>query len=309
MNGASSCCLWPEDLDDPPGAGLATSILLLADNSDEAMLKDDDSDDPAAKLVSIVIPTLNEERTLPLALGSIEQQGHRSHETIVVDSGSTDRTREIALESGARVIVYPGRTMGARHAGLKESRGRFVLYLDADQVLREDTLERALVEIAGRDMLILGEESYQPKGFLQISIARNRKWLHEVRGGAIPPHLYPRFFRRRILLEAYESIPEETMSKVFAHDDSLLFRRLSSLSERIGMVENAVWHIEEEDWISLMRHAFRTGRSARAVRREDLKGLPRSKEGLMQRFSRAVKSRSLFVSAVREFFFFLGYRT
>lgn len=283
--------------------------MHLADNSDEAMPKEDDSDDPVGELVSIVIPTLNEERTLPLALRSIERQGHKCHETIVVDSGSIDRTRDIALEYGARVIDYPGRTMGARHAGLKESTGPFVLYLDADQVLRQDTLERALKGIAGRDMLILGEESYEPRGFLQLSIARNREWLHEVRGGAVPPHLYPRFFRRTILLEAYESIPESTMSRVFAHDDSLLFRKLSSLSGRIGIVENAVWHIEEENWISLMRHAFRTGRSARAVRREELEGLPRSKEGALERFSRAVKSRSLFVSAVREFFFFLGYRT
>ena len=47
---------------------------------------------------SVVIRTFNEERFLPNLLAAIEQQAYRDHETIVVDSGSLDRTREIAAQ-------------------------------------------------------------------------------------------------------------------------------------------------------------------------------------------------------------------
>lgn len=54
--------------------------------------------------ISIVIPTLNEAAYLSTLLDSLKTQTFRGFEIIVADANSTDRTREIALEHGARVV-------------------------------------------------------------------------------------------------------------------------------------------------------------------------------------------------------------
>ena len=59
--------------------------------------------------VAVVIPALNEERSLPLVLGDLPQVGR----VVVVDNGSTDRTADVAAQSGALVVSEPQRGYGA----------------------------------------------------------------------------------------------------------------------------------------------------------------------------------------------------
>lgn len=86
-------------------------------------------------ILSIVIPTYNEEKYLPLLLQSIQNQKFdKDYEVIVSDNHSTDATRAIAIQYGARVVdggmPGPGRNNGALAAT-----GRYILFLDADVVL------------------------------------------------------------------------------------------------------------------------------------------------------------------------------
>jgi glycosyltransferase involved in cell wall biosynthesis len=57
-------------------------------------------------MISIIIPTLNEERSLPSLLNAIGQQG-ADYEVIVVDGGSQDRTLDIARDHDVRTLVSP----------------------------------------------------------------------------------------------------------------------------------------------------------------------------------------------------------
>jgi len=103
-------------------------------------------------MLTIVIPTKNEEEFLPKLLDSIRKQTLQPSEIIVADAGSTDRTREIALRYGARVIEGglpgPGRNRGAVHA-----KTEFVLFLDADVELRDpEFLEKAVGEMKERKL-------------------------------------------------------------------------------------------------------------------------------------------------------------
>jgi glycosyltransferase involved in cell wall biosynthesis len=96
--------------------------------------------------VSIVIPTFNEEVHLPRCLDSINHLDFPAGqiEVIVIDNGSTDRTREIAVQWGAVLLrddnlnVSGLRNMGARHA-----RGPVLAFLDADCMVAKDWLQRA----------------------------------------------------------------------------------------------------------------------------------------------------------------------
>ncbi len=88
------------------------------------------------KLVTIVIPCLNEEETLPLCLAEISKvstEARIDFEVIVADNGSTDRCVEIAKKFGAIVEEVPTRGYGAAvHAGIVRASGKFVVMGDAD---------------------------------------------------------------------------------------------------------------------------------------------------------------------------------
>lgn len=85
-------------------------------------------------MLSIVIPTYNEEEYLPYLLRSIQGQTYKDYEIIVSDNHSTDKTRAIAAEFGAR-IVDGGKVAEGRNNGAAAAKGENILFLDADVVL------------------------------------------------------------------------------------------------------------------------------------------------------------------------------
>ncbi len=92
--------------------------------------------DPEALELSIVLPCLNEERTVgecvEQALGFLDHSGVRG-EVIVVDNGSTDCSRDVAAAKGARVICVEEKGYGsAVRGGIEAALGRYVIMGDAD---------------------------------------------------------------------------------------------------------------------------------------------------------------------------------
>ena len=97
---------------------------------------------PAAR-ISVVIPTLNEERYLPFLLSDLGSQTIPVHEVIVADAGSSDATVAIAECQGA--LVVPGGHPGVgRNRGAEAATGDMLLFLDADIRLESSGLEVAL---------------------------------------------------------------------------------------------------------------------------------------------------------------------
>jgi len=99
--------------------------------------------------VSIVIPTLNEEKTLPGLLDSIKIQEFDDYEVIIADAHSTDRTREIALSYGCRV-VDGGLPAVGRNAGAAAANGEFLFFLDADVILPPGFIRNVYDEMQDR---------------------------------------------------------------------------------------------------------------------------------------------------------------
>lgn len=91
-------------------------------------------------MLSIVIPTKNEEYYLPRLLYSLARQSFQDFEVIVADAESTDRTRDVARAFGAKVVGggLPG---VGRNRGAKVAKGKDLLFLDADVVLPRRFLE------------------------------------------------------------------------------------------------------------------------------------------------------------------------
>ena len=98
-------------------------------------------------VVSVVIPTRNRRLFLSEAIATVTEQTHHDWELIIVDDGSDDDTPaflDTLHDSRMRVIRRPaaGGAAVARNAGLAEARGELIMFLDDDDLLREDALAR-----------------------------------------------------------------------------------------------------------------------------------------------------------------------
>lgn len=108
-------------------------------------------------MLSIIIPALNEEKYLPLLIASIRRQDFSYYEIIVSDANSEDRTREVATELGARVVVDERRHPSfQRNTGAKAALGNTLLFLDADSVLPDGFLTKVTNEFQKRNLSAAG---------------------------------------------------------------------------------------------------------------------------------------------------------
>src|SRR5580658_1616487 len=107
--------------------------------------------------VSLCMIVRNEEANLPPCLASV---AGLTDEVVVVDTGSHDRTKEIALAHGARVFDFAwcDDFSAARNESLRHARGDWVLWLDAD--------DRVTAENRMRLQKLLRELPDAPDGFM-----------------------------------------------------------------------------------------------------------------------------------------------
>ncbi|MBK8276730.1 MAG: TIGR04283 family arsenosugar biosynthesis glycosyltransferase [Nitrospira sp.] len=102
-------------------------------------------------MISIIIPTYNEEKALPKTLQALLSQPGE-FETILVDGGSTDRTRAVVADhisltqhsvlSTVQLITAPKGRASQMNAGAKEAKGEWLLFLHADTILPDGAIQR-----------------------------------------------------------------------------------------------------------------------------------------------------------------------
>ncbi len=103
--------------------------------------------------VSIIIPTLNEERYIASLLSDIFAQTMSPREVIVVDGGSRDKTCELVRQfSGVRLFCIEPSVAIQRNFGAKVARGSILFFLDADTRLKPNFLEKSLGEFLRRGL-------------------------------------------------------------------------------------------------------------------------------------------------------------
>jgi tetratricopeptide (TPR) repeat protein len=122
-----------------------------------------------APLLSICMIVKNEEQNLARALASA---AGLDAELLVVDTGSTDGTVEVALRAGARVVHFPwvDDFSAARNFGLASARGRWLLVLDADEELSGDLRARigAILEASEAGAVRIPVSNVDDRGALRM---------------------------------------------------------------------------------------------------------------------------------------------
>jgi len=110
---------------------------------------------------TIIIPAYNEEKGLPCVVNRLNTVLDSDFEIIVVDDGSSDKTREIALNLNCRLIAHPHNQGkgAAMRTGIEYARGLYVIFIDADntypvEVIPEifDTLKNYDIVVGRRDL-------------------------------------------------------------------------------------------------------------------------------------------------------------
>ena len=142
--------------------------------------------------VSIGVPVYNVDQWLRQCLDSIRQQSFQDFEVIMVDDGSTDNSFEICQEyvsKDERFKLYHQENKGlagARNTCLKHMTGDFIAWLDSDDWLENDYLERLVSTQAktGADIVCIGIKTFMNDEFYMGS--------HQDKYGAFPDHVIPK---------------------------------------------------------------------------------------------------------------------
>jgi glycosyltransferase involved in cell wall biosynthesis len=95
--------------------------------------------------ISVIIPCYNSAKTIIKCLDSVFNQTYKNLEVIIVDDGSTDNLVGLLTGYNNKLIILQQENKGAptaRNYGFKISRGEFVIFLDADIVMRPIMLEK-----------------------------------------------------------------------------------------------------------------------------------------------------------------------
>jgi len=215
-------------------------------------------------LVSVNIPTFNSEKTLARTLEAVKNQTYDKIEIILIDSYSKDKTLEIAKRYGCKIVMCKGGLLEARIRGAEKSKGEYVLFLDSDQILHAETIEKCVEAMKDKDCLWLYERAYNRNKWLPSLYDADRvlvqKFLEE-------DVVLPRFFKKTLLLKAMKNIPVEIYDVCKAHDHLILRNEFLKVSHDMGHVGNfevpAVEHIEPSSIPSLIKKQYRWGRTTR----------------------------------------------
>jgi len=117
-------------------------------------------------LISIVVPSLNEEKYIETTLKTLRNQDFKGKfEIIVVDGMSKDNTVKIAKKYADKVIVLKKRGIGAaRNAGAKIASGDILLFVDADTILPNDLTEKIYETVKQNNKISHGAISLRFEG-------------------------------------------------------------------------------------------------------------------------------------------------
>ncbi|HEI6739469.1 glycosyltransferase [Yersinia enterocolitica] len=199
--------------------------------------------------VSVIIPVFNSEKYLPALFDSLQQQKDVFFEVIAINDGSTDSSLELLKHYELLIpnmIVINQRNMGlscARNAGIKQARGKWIMFMDSDDILMPNTIvvwlnyaeNNKLDVLIGNgfrfntfpeDMGKIPITSFQPYG----GIITGKQWIeHAVINNEWPHYVWLQMIKVDVMKNNGLSFVVGQL-----HEDILWTTRLALVAKRVG---------------------------------------------------------------------------
>ena len=142
--------------------------------------------------VSVIIPTYNRRDLLREAIRSVLEQSFRDFELIVVDDGSEDGTREMIQREFPGLLTYLYQenqgVSRARNRGIETSRGKYIAFLDSDDLWLKKKLERQVQFMQQNPEAMI---CYTDEIWIRRGVRVNPKKKHAKHSGWIYPQCLP----------------------------------------------------------------------------------------------------------------------
>lgn len=142
-------------------------------------------------LVSVIVPTYNEQRNIEECLGSILAQDYKNIEVIVVDNFSKDKTLTIARQYTKKCYLFGNERSAQRNFGAQKATGIWLLFIDADMQLTKNCLTEAIGKALKGKFIIAIPELSQGRSFWEKSIALERN-LYQKEKNLAGARLFPK---------------------------------------------------------------------------------------------------------------------
>ncbi|MEK7141273.1 MAG: glycosyltransferase family A protein, partial [Patescibacteria group bacterium] len=180
--------------------------------------------------ISIIIPTLNEEKFLPHLLDSLVAQSDKDFEVIVVDGASKDRTVTVAksyiTKLPIRVIVCERAGVSMqRNRGALDARGEWLVFVDADSVLLPYCLSRLTEFIQTEHPQFVTSWGKPDSRAVQDSLS-TLLYNMVLEGGIL--------FHKQISPGPFTAVARQAFIAVGAYDESIEFGEDQQLSQRLA---------------------------------------------------------------------------
>lgn len=114
------------------------------------------------ELVSIIVPIYNTSLYISDLIKSVQEQKYKNYELILIDDGSIDNSKEICekyLEKDKRISLFIKKNEGvskARNFGLSKANGKYIYFVDSDDILNEDCILSFIKEAENYDLICSG---------------------------------------------------------------------------------------------------------------------------------------------------------
>ena len=208
------------------------------------------------ELISIIVPAYNAENYIEKCLNSILSQTYSSIEVIVVNDGSTDRTKEIVEQytlKDSRVILISTENQGvslARKEGIHRAKGKYIGFVDSDDCMDSDMYEVLVNNMTKyeADIAHCGYKMYFEDGRTHYFYNTNQIKIQDcetglidlLEGKIIEPGLWNKLYKKKLL---DKMLLENKMNfKIRQTEDLLMNYILFSYAEKSVFVDVCKYH-------------------------------------------------------------------
>src|SRR5574344_334869 len=233
--------------------------------TDNAIYRDISQDTGNPK-VSVIIPAYNAETCLGKCLDSIFNQTFKDFELIVVNDGSTDKTREICeryASQHSNMAVISQRNEGlscARNAGINICQGEYIAFIDSDDYVEKEWLESyitAFSEYSTCDMviqgLIINYQNHEEKVFLPQRYYEREHIIdayYILKSRSIDGFMHNKIYKRKIIKEHHLKFEYELK------EDLLFNYKYLSYISALVIIQNCNYHYVQHNSGSLIHKRY-----------------------------------------------------